>query len=71
MTDWATNPLVLGGYGAARPGRHAARADLARSVDDRLFFAGEAMATPFNALCSGAFFSGRETAQDVITQVLA
>ncbi|NRB33807.1 MAG: FAD-dependent oxidoreductase [Rhodobacteraceae bacterium] len=71
LTDWATNPLVLGGYGAARPGRHAARADLARSVDDRLFFAGEAMATPFNALCSGAFFSGRETAQDVITQVLA
>lgn len=70
LTDWATNPLVLGGYGAARPGRHAARADLARPVDDRLFFAGEAMATPFNALCSGAFYSGRDTAQDVMQKVL-
>ncbi|WP_371225319.1 flavin monoamine oxidase family protein [Roseovarius sp. 2305UL8-3] len=70
LTDWATNPLVLGGYAAARPGRHDARADLARPVEDRLFFAGEAMATPYNALCSGAFFSGRDTAQNVITDVL-
>ncbi|MFY9212692.1 MAG: NAD(P)/FAD-dependent oxidoreductase [Aestuariivita sp.] len=70
LTDWATNPLVLGGYGAARPGRHSARADLARPVEDRLFFAGEAMATPFNALCSGAFFSGRDAAKDVMAKVL-
>lgn len=70
LTDWATNPLVLGGYAAARPGRFAARADLARPVDDRLFFAGEAMATPYNALCSGAYYSGRDTARDVIAKVL-
>jgi len=70
LTDWATNPFVLGGYGAARPGRFSAREALARPVEDRLFFAGEAMATPFNALCSGAFYSGRDTAQDVIARVL-
>ena len=70
LTDWATNPLVLGGYAAARPGRFAARADLARPVEDRLFFAGEAMATPYNALCSGAFFSGRDAARDVMDRVL-
>ncbi len=70
MTDWATNPLVMGSYAAATPGRHAARAELGRPVDDRLFFAGEAMATPFNALCSGAYFSGRKTAQNVMATVL-
>ncbi|MEQ9260717.1 MAG: NAD(P)/FAD-dependent oxidoreductase [Roseovarius sp.] len=70
LTDWATNPHVLGGYGAARPGRFAAREALARPVDDRLFFAGEAVATPFNALCSGAFYSGRDTAKSVMETVL-
>lgn len=71
LTDWATNPHVLGGYAAARPGRFAARAALAQPVENRLFFAGEALATPYNALCSGAFFSGRETAQTVIAQALS
>lgn len=70
LTDWATNPLTLGGYAAARPGRFAAREALADPVEDRLFFAGEALATPFNALCSGAFYSGRDTAQNVIAKVL-
>ena len=70
LTDWATNPLTLGAYAAARPGRFAARDDLARPIDNRLFFAGEAVATPYNALCSGAFFSGRDTAQNVMAQVL-
>jgi monoamine oxidase len=70
LTDWATNPLILGGYAAARPGRFSARAALARPVEDRLFFAGEALATPYNALCSGAFLSGRDTARNVMRTVL-
>jgi len=71
FTDWATNPLTMGAYAAAKPGRHSARAELARPVDNRLFFAGEAMATPFNALCSGAYFSGQEAAQTVLSEVLS
>jgi len=70
LTDWATNLLVLGGYAAARPGRFSARATLAQPVENRLFFAGEALATPYNALCSGAFFSGRDTAKRVMSDVL-
>lgn len=67
MTDWAANPLTMGAYSAARPGRHAARAVLARPVADRLFFAGEAVAGPFIALCSGAHLSGEAVACDVLS----
>ncbi|MEM0944851.1 MAG: NAD(P)/FAD-dependent oxidoreductase, partial [Pseudomonadota bacterium] len=65
MTDWATNPLTLGAYGAAKPGQYAARQDLARPVGGRIFFAGEALAGGHMALCSGAWMSGEATARAV------
>lgn len=70
LTDWALNPLTQGSYAAARPGQFGARAALARPVANRLFFAGEALATPYNALCSGAFFSGHDTARAVLGSAL-
>ncbi|MEM6619133.1 MAG: NAD(P)/FAD-dependent oxidoreductase [Pseudomonadota bacterium] len=63
MSDWATNPLTMGAYGSARPGRFAARADLMRPLGDRIFFAGEAMGVPHHALISGAYKSGRKAAK--------
>lgn len=71
LTRWDSNPFVLGAYTAARPGRFSARAALARPVEDRLFFAGEALAAPYQALNSGPYFSGRDTANRVIAQVLS
>ncbi|WP_333834613.1 flavin monoamine oxidase family protein [Rubrimonas sp.] len=70
MTDWHANPLTLGAYAAARPGRHAARAALAAPLGDRVFFAGEALAVPLAALCSGAHLSG-EAAADAALAALA
>ncbi len=58
MTDWATNPLTLGAYAAARPGRFEARKALAAPLGDRVFFAGEAVAGRYKALLSGAHLSG-------------
>ncbi len=58
MTDWATNPLTLGAYAAARPGRFEARKTLAAPLGDRVFFAGEAVAGRYKALLSGAHLSG-------------
>ena len=58
MTDWATNPLTLGAYAAAKPGRFAARKTLAEPLGDRVFFAGEAVAGQYKALMSGAHLSG-------------
>jgi len=69
LTDWATNPLTLGGYAAARPGHHAARADLARPVGGRIFFAGEAVAGSHIALCSGAWMSGAASASAVAATI--
>lgn len=70
LSEWESNPLTLGAYAAARPGRFAARTDLARPLGDRVFFAGEAVADPCFALCSGAHLSGERTAADVAAHLL-
>lgn len=63
MSSWADNPNTLGAYASARPGRYAARSELEQPVADRLFFAGEAVAGAYAALCSGAYFSGEAQAR--------
>ncbi|MFK7939257.1 MAG: flavin monoamine oxidase family protein [Roseovarius sp.] len=65
LTDWAQNPNTLGAYAAARPGRYPARAALARPLADKLWFAGEALGTPYVALCNGAYKSGEDVARTV------
>lgn len=71
LSEWESNPLTLGAYAAARPGQSSARADLARPLGDRVFFAGEAMAQPNFALCSGAHMSGERTADEVAVTLIA
>ena len=65
FTGWASNPLTLGAYAAARPGRAHAREDLKKPLAGRLFFAGEACAGAYFATCGGANMSGRDVAQNV------
>ncbi|MEX0280467.1 MAG: flavin monoamine oxidase family protein, partial [Arenibacterium sp.] len=64
-TDWASNPLTHGAYGATRPGAFDAREKLAEPLADTLFFAGEAVMEDISALVNGAFVSGLETANDM------
>lgn len=66
MSGWANNPLTLGAYSAARPGRASARDALATPLGERVFFAGEAVAGPYIALMSGAHLSGDSVARDVV-----
>jgi monoamine oxidase len=66
MSGWANNPLTLGAYSAARPGKADARLTLAEPLGDRVFFAGEAVAGPYIALMSGAHLSGDSVARDVV-----
>lgn len=66
VTDWAANPLTLGAYAAARPGWHEARAELARPLGQRVFFAGEAMGGAYIALAAGAHLSGTAAAGAVL-----
>ena len=64
-TTWQGDPWTLGAYSAARPGQAHQRAVLARPVDDRLFFAGEATATDSFCTCHGAYLSGQRAVDEI------
>jgi monoamine oxidase len=65
VTAWGGDPWVKGSYSAAQPGQGHQRGELARPLDDRLFFAGEATSTEFHATAHGAYITGVNTARAV------
>jgi monoamine oxidase len=64
VTAWVTDPWTLGSYACALPGQHHLRESLSRSIDDKLYFAGEATAR-FYGFCHGAYWSGVRAAREV------
>ena len=60
---WEAMPFAGGAYTAARPGRARARADLRRSVGERIFFAGEATSLSKPATLDGAIAEGIRAAR--------
>ena len=58
VTAWEGDPWTLGSYSGATPGNGGRRAELARPVEDRIFFAGEATSTDFFCTCHGAYLTG-------------
>lgn len=58
VTAWGGDPWTFGSYSAATPGTGWKRPDLARPIDQRLFFAGEATSLDFFSTCHGAMLSG-------------
>lgn len=62
FADWDHDPWVRGCYAAARPGRCTARADLARPVENSLFFTGEATHDRYMGDVHGAHLSGEAAA---------
>lgn len=69
-TAWALDPRAMGSYSAALPGFADARVRLARPVDGRIFFAGEATHPDQFSTAHGALMSGR-TAADAALASLA
>jgi len=63
---WGLEPSILGAYGAARPGEADLRADLAKPVEDRIFFCGEATHPHFFSTCHGAWMSGERAAAEAV-----
>ncbi len=63
VTAWRGDPWVRGAYSAALPGQHAQRANLARPIDERLYFAGEATSREFFSTAHGAYLSGIDAAE--------
>ena len=64
---WARDPWSLGSYSYGGVGAEAARAALARSVDDRLFFAGEHCSAADFSTAHGAYRTGVAAAEAAIT----
>jgi monoamine oxidase len=57
-TNWSTDPYVLGGYSAVKPGKVGARSVLREPAAERIYFAGEATSSQYFATCHGAYLSG-------------
>jgi monoamine oxidase len=68
---WGTDPLTMGSYSAAKVGKVAARATLAEPLDDRLYFAGEAISTNAHSSLHGAYQTGQSAAKSIADQVSA
>ncbi len=65
-SNWTRTGWIGGGYSHALPGCHAARADLARPFDGKIFFAGEATHPYDFSTAHGAHDTGVRAAEEVI-----
>lgn len=65
-TSWSRTASIGGAYSCALPGRSGARALLARSFEDRLFFAGEATHPSDFTTAHGAHDSGQRAADEAM-----
>jgi monoamine oxidase len=65
-SSWSRMEYVGGAYSYALPGHSVARGELARSFDQRLFFAGEATQRNDFSTAHGAYQSGTRAAEEVI-----
>jgi len=65
-TSWAGDPFARGSYSHALPGKAGSRAILARPVDERLHFAGEACSAGSFSTAHGAYETGVAAAEAVL-----
>jgi len=65
MTNWSGERWVRGAYASARPGRAGARQVLAEPVGERIWFAGEALASGLIQTAAGARLSGEAVGRRV------
>jgi monoamine oxidase len=68
QTSWGLDPYALGSYSYALPNHAIARLKLAETVDDRLFFAGEACSPNDFSTAHGAFWTGVKAAERALAR---
>jgi monoamine oxidase len=66
-SNWVRDPWARGSYSRAKPGHADAREVLAATVDQRLFFAGEACSRDDFSTAHGAYRSGVAAAEQAIS----
>ena len=64
---WGIDPFARGSYSCALPGHADDRAILARPIDDRLFFAGEACSKDQFGTAHAAFMTAVSTAERIVS----
>ncbi len=69
VSAWDGDPWTRGAYSCARPEQAQQRAELARCIDERIFFAGEATSTDYYASVHGACLTGQSAARDVTSLI--
>jgi monoamine oxidase len=66
ITRWASDPFALGSYSFNAVGVDPKlREDLATSIDDRVYFAGEATSRKYFATTHGAYLTGLRAAREI------
>ncbi len=65
VTAWGDDPWTLGAYSMATPGNAHQRRELARPIDNQLFFAGEATSPDAFSTCHGAYLSGIAAIEEI------
>jgi monoamine oxidase len=66
---WGKDPWTLGSYSMAKVGKEGARATLAEPLDNRLYFAGEAISTTSHSSLHGAYLTGQAAAKGAAAQL--
>ncbi len=65
VTAWRSDPWTKGAYSCALPGQAHQRAELAKPIDEIIYFAGEATSPEFYSTAHGAFLSGIAAAEEM------
>jgi predicted flavoprotein YhiN len=66
LADWQADPYARGGYSYAKVGGAGTREILQRSLDDTLYFAGEATDVEEAGTVGGALASGQRAAREIL-----
>ena len=69
LHSWSRNPLVLGSWAGAVPGKTRPRPQIGQRVGRSVYFAGEAYHPDMWATCHGALISGQTVGKQVAARV--
>jgi monoamine oxidase len=66
-TGWHTDPFALGSYPHIPPGSKLSHCDrIGNSIDNKIFFAGDATISNYLATAHGAYISGIKAANEIL-----
>ena len=68
-TSWGKDPFTKGSYSFALPGHSSEREFLRKSLEKKVYFAGEATIKNYYGTCHGAYISGVYAANEIISDL--